>query len=89
MEEGIKLNHSIIVENRKKFTLSGIREVFSFDEESIMLKTDMGKLAIKGENLKIVNFNTDSGDLLGEGKLYAMAYVTEEKNTGLFSRLFR
>lgn len=89
MEENIRINHNIIVEDRKKMTLTGIKDVLSFDEETVVLDTSLGRLTVKGSGLHIVNFDTKSGDLSAEGRLYALVYTTEEKSGGFFSRVFR
>ena len=89
MEESKSFNHSIIVENRNKFTLGGIEDVISFDEETIVTKSVMGKLVIKGENLHILSFDNSSLELLGNGKIHAIAYTSENTGGGLFSKLFR
>lgn len=89
MEELIKQNHNVIVENRKKFTLTGVKDVLSFDDETVMLDTFLGRLVVKGSGLHIVNFNTETGDLSGEGKVHAFIYTAEESAGGFFSRLFR
>lgn len=89
MEENIRVNHNIIVEDRKKMTLTGVKDVLSFDEETVVLDTSLGRLTVKGSGLHIVNFDTKSGDLSAEGRLYALVYTTEEKNGGFFSRVFR
>lgn len=89
MDENIRLNHNVIIEDRKKLTLNGIKDVLSFDEETIILETALGRLTVKGANLHIINFDTSSGDLSAEGKVYAFVYTTEEKNGGIFSRIFR
>ena len=89
MEETLRQNHNVIIENRKKFTLAGVKDVLSFDEETVMLETVLGRLAIKGSALHILNFNTETGDLTGEGRVHALIYTVNEKNGGFFSRLFR
>ena len=89
MEENVRLNHNIIVEDRKKMTLTGVKDVLSFDEETVVLDTSLGRLTIKGSGLHIINFDTKSGDLSAEGRLYALVYTTEEKSGGFFSRVFR
>lgn len=89
MEENIRLNHSLILEDRKKLTLTGIKNVITFDEETIMLDSSFGKLAIKGSGLHILNFNTETGDLTSEGRIHALIYTAEEKSGGLFSKLLR
>ncbi len=89
MEDNIRVNQSVIIENRKKFVISGVKDVISFDEETVMLDTTLGKMVIKGDNLHIMNFNNESGDITGEGKVHAMIYTADEKSGGFFSKLFR
>ena len=89
MDEVIRSNHNIIIEDRKKLTLSGVKDVISFDDETLLLETVRGRLTVKGAGLHIVNFDTASGDLFAEGKIYAAVYTSDEKNGGFFSRVFR
>ena len=89
MDENKSINHNIIVENRKQFTVSGTLDVISFDEETIVLETSMGRLVIKGDGLKISSFDKSVYDLLGEGKVHALVYTAEEKSGGFLSRVFR
>lgn len=89
MEENIRKSHNIIIEDRKKFTLTGVKDVLSFDENTIMLDTYLGKLAVKGEDLKLGQFDTQKGDVTGGGKIYAVVYTADEQSGGFFSRLFK
>ena len=89
MEEVIRSNHNIIIEDRKKLTLSGVKDVISFDDETLLLETALGRLTVKGAGLHIVNFDTASGDLFAEGIIYAAVYTSEERSGGFFSRVFR
>lgn len=88
MEENLR-NNNIIIENRKKFTLSGIKDVISFDEETVMLNSSQGRLVIKGMGLHIQSFEAETGDLIGEGKVNAVVYTADETSGGFFSKLFR
>ena len=89
LEEKKTVNHSLIIENRKKFTISGIKDVISFDEETIVTDSVMGKLVIKGDGLHILNFNTETYDLSGEGKVHAIVYTANEQGGSFFSKIFR
>lgn len=89
MEENIRKSHNLILEDRKKFTLTGVKDVLSFDENTIMLDTSLGKLAVKGEDLKLGQFDTQKGDVSGVGKIYAVVYTQDEQSGGFFSRLFK
>ena len=59
MEEVIRSNHNIIIEDRKKLTLSGVKDVISFDDETLLLETALGRLTVKGAGLHIVNYVGD------------------------------
>lgn len=89
MEEKVLKNHNVIVENRGKFTLTGVKEVLSFDENTILLDTALGKLTLRGENLKLGQFDTGKGDISGTGEIYALVYSSNDNSGGFFSRLFK
>lgn len=89
MEENNRINQNIILENRKKLNLTGVKDVVSFDDETVILDTALGRLTVKGDGLHISSFNTESGELIAEGNVIALVYTTEEKSGGVFSRLFR
>lgn len=87
--ENIEMNHSVIAEGRKKLSISGVKDVLSFDEETIQLDTVQGRMTIKGEGLHIQSFHTESGDLSAEGRLHALVYISDERPGGFLARLFR
>mgnify|MGYP000641424166 CR=1 FL=1 len=60
--------HSLMLERQKGGTITGIREVISFDEKEILLHTEEGKLSIKGEGLHVKHLDLKSGQLSLEGK---------------------
>ena len=52
MEE--KLNrrpHKLELQNRERGNITGVQDVVSFDENQIILDTDMGLLTLKGKNM--------------------------------------
>ena len=53
MDEIRTRTHKVILENRSRGTITGIQEVVSFDENQIVLDTDMGLLTVKGKNLHV------------------------------------
>ena len=53
MDEKMGLSHQIMLYNREKGNLTGILDVISFDENTIVLDTDMGLLTIKGKDLHV------------------------------------
>lgn len=89
LEEKRNLPHKIIIDERKELSISGILEVKSFNEETLLLNSVSGCITVKGEGIKISNFNTETGNLLAEGKIYAVAYISSDTKSGFFSKMFR
>ena len=90
MEDNLILNHKVIIDERKNLIISGVKDVVSFDDETVVLLSVMGKITIKGERLHILSFNTESGDLTAEGKIHAVVYIQDENRSGGFvSKIFR
>ena len=89
LEEKLNLPHKILIDERKDLTISGVSEVKSFDDETLVLSTVAGILTVKGSGLKILNFNTSTGDLTANGKIYALAYTSSPEKGGFFAKVFR
>lgn len=92
MTEERKRTNNIILENRKKLSLSGISEIESFDDEKITLMTDNGGLLIKGSGLKIDNLDVESGDVMVNGTISAIVYsgeVVSKRENSFFAKLFK
>lgn len=87
MEENFYSN--IIIESRKKITVTGVKEVSGFDDETIIMQTSLGKLTIKGSNLKITVFNTDTGELSVDGKVFAAVYTDSIKKGNFLTKVFK
>jgi sporulation protein YabP len=81
---------NILVENRQKLLVSGVIDVESFNEQYVIVHTELGILAIKGEGLHISRLNLDNGELNVEGDILSLEYSESEGSKGgFFSRLFK
>ena len=89
MEENINYAHKVFIDERKSLSISGVKEVKEFDDETVILISVQGKMTVKGENLHIIKFNTESGDILVEGKIHALVYMSQEGKSGIISKIFR
>lgn len=87
----IKLPHNIILEDRKMLSVSGVEDIDSFDENMVVVFTQMGELTIRGRNLHINKLNVDTGELTMDGEIFALIYSEqpEKKQSGVFSKMFR
>ena len=83
-------SHHIILEERQRLSVSGVEEVESFDENTIVMVTLRGTLVIRGENLHIEKLSLDGGDLKVEGDVDSLTYEDDRRagGGGLFARLF-
>jgi len=83
---------NIVLENRKKLTLTGVEEVISFDDEKILLNTKLGFLTIKGSELKMNKLDVQNGDVIIVGNLASIVYSSKEvkkEKESIISRLFK
>ena len=83
---------NIILENRKKLTLTGVEEVISFDDEKILLNTKLGFLTIKGSELKMNKLDVQNGDVIIVGNLCSIVYSSKEikkEKESIISKLFK
>ncbi len=87
MNELVKGNHGIILENRSKMAVSGVLDVISFDDQTVILSTELGELTVKGDSLKVQSFATETKNLSIEGTVYALAYTSTKKKS-VVGRLF-
>lgn len=93
MDEIRTRTHKVILENRSRGTITGIQEVVSFDENQIVLDTDMGLLTVKGKNLHVSRLTLEKGETDIDGSIDSLAYSSNEayrkSGESLFSRLFQ
>ena len=81
--------HHLILEGREQLSVSGVEEVESFDENTIVMLTSRGTLVVRGEELHIEKLSLDGGDLRVEGSIDSLTYEDGGRERGgLFSRLF-
>ncbi|MGN1115788.1 MAG: sporulation protein YabP [Candidatus Ornithomonoglobus sp.] len=88
-ETVLQAKHSLMLEDRNKMTLSGVKEVTAFSDSSVTLKTTLGILLIQGKELNISRLNTDTGELNVNGEINVMRYSKDKHSGGFFEGLFR
>ena len=85
-----KMPHSLICENRKTLTATGVSNVDSFDEQTIVAYTDLGELVVKGKNLHINKLNVETGELTLDGEISSLSYAEPQATGGgIFAKLFK
>ncbi|MDR1001904.1 MAG: sporulation protein YabP [Oscillospiraceae bacterium] len=82
--------HNVIMESRRHLLISGVIDVTEFNENEILLITEMGELSVRGQALCINKFEKGSGELDIDGEVSELVYLEAElEKKGLFARLMR
>ena len=66
---------NLILENRGKLSISGVLDVLSFDDEIVIVETELGLLTVKGINLKINKLSIDTSEVIVEGEISSLEYT--------------
>ena len=69
--------HSQELYERESVKVCGVTDVEAFNEEEIVMLTEMGTLVVAGEGMHIVKLDLDEGVLLAEGHILAAEYLQE------------
>lgn len=77
----------IVLEARKKLSMTGVETVDGFSEQSLKLTVMGNKVIINGENIKITAFNKGTGNLSAEGTFTEIKY--NHKKTPFINRIFK
>ena len=92
LKKNITTYQNIILENREKLNVTGVLDVYSFDDQIIIVQTELGLLTIKGENLKINKLSLDTSDFAVDGSIASLNYTNSEitkKGHSIFSKIFK
>lgn len=96
VEERKSLTNSVVqnlvLENRGKLSVSGVLDVLSFDDQIVVIETELGLLTIKGEDIRINKLSIDTSEVVVEGDIYSMNYSEKEmekKSASLLGKIFK
>ena len=94
MEEKISRRpHHLDLMTRGTGSVTGIQDVVAFDENQIVLDTDMGLLTVKGKGLHVSRLTLEKGEVDIEGTVDSLVYSSNEtyrkQGESLFARLFK
>lgn len=87
MAQEQQLPHKLTLDERRKLTMTGVTEVVSFDDTTVILHTSLGTLIVQGQELQLKTLTLDGGNVAVEGKIAGLVYE-EPRRSGWRSRLF-
>lgn len=89
----MRKDHKLVLHNQEQMDLTGISRVESFNPEEILVETDAGLIAIKGEDLDMRNLNLEQGIVEIFGLVTDIIYTGEKAGgkgrKGFFERIFK
>ena len=90
-EENYKLPEkpqNLTLEGRRKLSVTGVRDIESFDENLVILMTGLGDLQVRGQGLKLEKLSVENGEAAVVGDIDSLEYFSSSPGgKGLFSRL--
>jgi len=92
LSNSMNIIQNLVLENREKLTISGVLDVLSFDDQVVIVETELGLLTIKGENLRINKLSIDTSEVVVEGEIYNLAYSEndlDKKNGSFLNKIFK
>ena len=79
--------HKLQLNERKALAMSGVAEVVSFDDSTVVLRTSLGTLVVQGRELQLKTLSLEGGQVAVEGNISALIYE-EPRSGGWRQRLF-
>ncbi|MEG0361589.1 MAG: sporulation protein YabP [Longicatena sp.] len=84
--------HNVIMKDRKVMELTGIKQIDSFDANEFLLESAQGWMLIQGKDLKLGKLDTERGDVIINGLIESISYITNKKGKGkesVISKIFK
>ena len=83
----VQEEHSLRLVGRAELTITGVTEVSRFEEDGVLLQTDMGELTVQGEQLQLKELSLEGGRVAVSGSISALVYGRQQ-SSGWLHRLF-
>lgn len=83
---------NLVLENRNRLNISGVLDVLSFDDQIIIVETELGLLTVKGDNLRINKLSIDTSEVIVEGEIISLTYSSKDldkKNESFLGKIFK
>ena len=82
---------NIVLENRSKLSITGVNDVLSFDDQIVIVDTELGMLTIKGEDLRINKLSLDTTEVTIDGTINSLNYSEKQSkgSAGFLGKIFK
>lgn len=85
------MNHGFTLVNRSHAEITGVSDVDCFNEQLVILVTNLGTMTISGSGLNISHLNKEDGRVIVDGEFDAIEYSGKARGAkgSFLSRLMR
>lgn len=84
-----KKEHHLSLTDRTVLKAGGVSKIEFFSPEAMLVSTEQGRMAIKGNELYVDSLNAESGELLVRGQINSIAYYEKDNSGAWLKRLFK
>lgn len=84
----LQLPHKLTLNERKNLTMTGVTEVVSFDDSTVILRTSLGTMIVQGRDLQLKTLSLDGGQVAVDGNISSLLYEELRTGDGWLRRLF-
>ena len=82
-------DQTIIINGRKTVTIDKVMHIVRFDEETLVIDTDGGRIILEGEELKVMSLDKENKKISITGKISGVFYSEESLSKRGIGKLFR
>ena len=72
--KSVEQPHRLTLDSRSRLSVTGVLEVESFDESTVVLHTARGGLVIRGGTLQLKTLSIDGGQVAVNGTIDSLSY---------------
>ncbi|MBP3301268.1 MAG: sporulation protein YabP [Clostridia bacterium] len=81
---------NLVLQNRSALSVTGVTDVFGFDDTVVSMVTTLGDLQVKGNALRISRLSLDVGQVDIEGTVDCVEYTKlKRKRESFLARVFK
>ncbi len=73
--------HKLSLIGRKTLSLTGVKEVVSFDAKEVILETVQGMLLLRGDEMNVTRLLVEKGEVDLEGRIDSLVYTERGKGS--------
>ena len=84
--EPTQLPHKLTLDERSRLTMTGVTEVVSFDDTTVVLRTALGDLEVQGQELKLKALSPEGGQVAVDGHISALYYEEPRQKRSFWGR---